>query len=419
MSASGQPPAFRAALRFWIRLGFISFGGPAGQIAILHRETVERRGWIPEDVFTRGLAFCTSLPGPEAQQLATWIGWRLHGIRGAIAAAAGFVVPSFVLLLGLSWGRAAWGEIPSVGAFLFGLRVAVAAVILDAVFGMARKRLVGTFDRGVAFAAFVATVGGAPFPVIVAAAAGTGLLLVGRDGEGGIAVAGGGTGAGSARRFLSVLATGVALWLVPWAFVAQAGAPGILKDVYVFFTQASFVTFGGAYAVLSYVLDAATGERGWLSRAEALDGIALAETTPGPLIIVLQYVGFFAGWHASGTWSPAVAGAAAGALTSWATFLPSTGLVILLAPHVEAITSAPRLRGAFRAVGGAVVGVVFAFALDYLRGVARPAGDLDATALLLSAVAFAALRSGRIGMMGVIGAGVAVGLARAAVETWR
>lgn len=415
--ARSSPP-FGEALRFWIRLGFVSFGGPAGQIAILHREAVERRGWISEGAFSRGLAFCTSLPGPEAQQLATWIGWRLHGLKGALAAGAAFVLPAVALLLGLSWIRAEFGALPAVGAFLWGLRVAVVAVIFDAAFGMAVRRLTGTGERLLAVAALAASVARAPFPAIVAGAALLGLALRREEAiEGRLS-----TETGGVRRFAATLATGLGLWAIPWIALLVLDAPSVLAEAYSFFTKAAFVTFGGAYAVLSYVLDAATGTLAWLSRAEAVDGVALAETTPGPLIIVLQYVGFFAGWNAPGEWPRAATAAGAALLTSWATFLPSTGLVILLAPWVERITSAPRLQGVFRGVGAAVVGVVFAFALGYASEVFRPGGSgrpVDVLASTLTIVAFLIMRLRGVGLVPIVGAGAALGITRAFLEVAR
>jgi chromate transporter len=431
-AAAPSHPSFPEALRFWLRVGLVSFGGPAAQIGILHRETVERRGWISDAAFTRGLAFSTSLPGPEAQQLATWIGWRLHGTAGAIAAGGLFVAPAVIALLALSAVRAAYGtSTPALETFLYGLRIAVVAVILDAATLMATRRLRHKTDRALALGAFAAASLGWPFPAIVALAALAGLVLFARQWESGRRDRESGSETrderqdeerisanAGARRVVAVCAVGLVLWLTPWLALALSssapGAPPILEDAYLFFTRAAFVTFGGAYAVLSYVIDAATGHLAWLSPAEAADGVALAETTPGPLIIVLQYIGFFAGWNAPGAWPPLLSGIVAGLLTSWATFLPSTGLVIAFAPWVERITRAPRLQGAFRGVGAAAVGVVFSFGLTYGFGVIAPGAtaSLDFAALLLATAALLALRLFRLGVLSIVGAGAALGIVR-------
>jgi chromate transporter len=400
--------SFREALAFWLRLGFISFGGPAGQIAILHRETVERRKWIDEASFSRALAFCTFLPGPEAQQLATWIGWSLHGTRGALAAGVLFFLPAAVLLLGLSWARAAYERAPFVEALLAGFRPVVAAIILDAVIAMMRRRLTTTRDAWLAAAALGASLAQLSFPLAVAAAGLVGLVGVRAPGERETPAPRVAIQPGRAARIVVIA---LLLWLAPFAAIAANPDVDFFTSVYLFFSRAAFITFGGAYAVLGYVTTAAVGEFQWLTNTQAVDGLALAETTPGPLIIVLQYVGFFAGWnHGGAGGSPFFAGALAAFLTTWATFLPSITFVLLGAPYVERLTSTPRLAGAFHAIGVAATGFVLALGLRYTAAAIASPGPLHSpfVAIILMVIAFAGLRSGKLTM------GLAIVLALAA-----
>ena len=415
MIGETQRPTFREAFAFWFRLGFISFGGPAGQIALLHRETVERRRWIHDEKFSRALAFCTFLPGPEAQQLATWIGWSLHGTRGAITAGVLFVLPASILLLGLSWMRAAWGAVPLVAAILSGLRPVVAAIILDAAWSMARRRLNSRAAQIVAASALVAALVRAPFPAIVAIAGLIGWLMTRVPSSTAAGVLDPDMKASLGwRRERNLILAGVLLWLAPWPLIVTSNDAPFFQSLYLFFTQAAFVTFGGAYAVLSYVTRAAVDHFHWLTRIESLDGLALAETTPGPLIIVLQYVGFLAGWNQAGCGtSRAWCGALAAALTTWATFLPSIWLVLLGARYVERIATAPRLGGVFRSVGAAVTGVIAGLGIEYgLSAVWRGSGTahlIDPVASALLVVALLALRSGRVPLGVVIASGALVG----------
>ncbi|MEO5763616.1 MAG: chromate efflux transporter [Vicinamibacteria bacterium] len=427
MDASAEPvvaPTFRDAIRFWFRLGLISFGGPGGQIALLHRETVERRRWIDDERFSKALAFCTFLPWPEAQQLATWIGWFLHGTRGAIVAGVLFVLPASVLLLGLSWLRASQGALPIVAAVLSGLRPVIAAIVLDAAWSMARRRLQGTRDRVLALVSLVAALSGALFPVVVALAGIVGWFATSSTilkplniGDSGAIVP------HRWRREFYLIVTGLLLWLAPWTLISGATRAPFLGDVYLFFTQAAFVTFGGAYAVLGYVTQMAVEKFHWLSRVESLDGLSLAETTPGPLIIVLQYVGFFAGWNNGACGAARLScGVAAAFLTTWATFLPSIVFVLIGAPHVERIGASPRLSGVFRAIGAAATGVIFALGVEYARTavVLDPFAFpwFDAVAMTSLAIALAALRSGRVPMGAVIVVGALFGWTRYELGPW-
>jgi chromate transporter len=415
MSETIEPrPGFREALPFWVRLGFISFGGPAGQIAILHRELVEKKRWISEGRFSAGLAFCTFLPGPEAQQLATYIGWSLHGVRGGLAAGILFFLPAAFLLLLLSFIRAEYGTLPFVAATLYGLRPVVVAVIGDAVVRMARRTLPSHHAVAVALLAFAAVfLLRLPFPWIVLLAGLIGMLVPSfRPTVVGAGAPGFKPLGGHAARAGRVLAMGLIFWIAPWVVLSSVGDDmKLFQQQYLFFTQAALVTFGGAYAVLSYVTQAAVEQFHWLSRPEVIDGLALAEATPGPLIIVLQYVGFLAGWNDPGGMSRGLSGTVGALVTTYATFLPSLTLVFLGAPYVDRVQSLPRLAGALRAIGAAVTGVIASLGLDYGLAVLLPAGsspspDFFALASLIAAAI--ALRLGSsLGL--VLLAGVAVG----------
>jgi chromate transporter len=413
-------PGFREALKLWLHIGFISFGGPAGQIAILHKEVVERRRWIDEARFTSGLSFCTFLPGPEAQQLATYIGWSLHGYAGGIAAGVLFFLPAVFLLLFLSFIRAEYGNVPIVAGILWALRATVVAILCDAVLGMSRRRIVSRGGALLAGLAFVATfVLRVPFPLVVGGAALVGLIAPRFAAKPAAAASFDTTRQPDTStgfvRLATVIGCGVFLWALPWLALLPAGETAALfRTEYVFFTQSALVTFGGAYAVLSYVTQAAVEQFHWLSRAEVIDGLALAETTPGPLIIVLQYVGFLAAWNEPHGLPRALAGTIGALLTTYATFLPSIVLVLSGAPFVERLTSMRRVGGSLAAITAAVTGVIASLGLDYGVAVALPANagpGVDLAALVLVAVFFTALRRGA-GFGPVLGAGAATGVLR-------
>jgi chromate transporter len=399
------PPTRREAFRFWLQLGFISFGGPAGQIAIMHREVVERRGWLDDRAFMHALNFCMLLPGPEALQLAIWIGWRLHGTAGAIVAGVCFIVPAMLLLLGLSFVYALHGDVPAVAAVLLGLKATVIALIAQALLRLARRALSHPLHWLLAGAAFALMVTGlAPFPLILAGAALAGLLAH-RDPAPGAPLA-------PARFPWKSLATGLALWALPAiAIVALAGQESFFAELYRFFTTAALITFGGAYAVLAWVSQQVVEVHGWLTQAETIAGLALAETTPGPLIIVLQFVGFMAGWNGSGG-DPGSATVAA-LLTSWATFLPSFVFILVGAPYVERLAANVRLAGALAGVTAAVVGVIGSLAVAFGRNVLFPAGPSapEWGAIAIALVALLLLERSRLDVLWVIAGGAAAGLA--------
>ncbi|MEI7864774.1 MAG: chromate efflux transporter [Chthoniobacterales bacterium] len=367
-------PPLEEVIRFFAWLGFVSFGGPAGQIAILREELVERRRWLTADEFSRGLNFCLLLPGPEAHQLAIYSGWKVCGLRGAVAAGALFVLPAAVLLwvlsaLYASYGRLAWVE------SVFGLvRPAVLAIILAALARMAKHHLEGARAWFLAAAAFVAMFFFAlPFPWIVLLSLGLGLLSQ--------------TAPPQALRHevkptpWRAVCIGLALWAAPIALAALVFGPsGILTSLGIFFSKVAVVTFGGAYAVLPYVADHAVAS-GWLSAGAMQDGLALAETTPGPLIIVLQFAGFFAGWTNPGQLPPIAIATLGAALTTWVTFLPSLIFILIGAPYVDRLAENPRARAMLGTVSAAVVGVIANLAAWFATGVFAPGQDRIAAAV--------------------------------------
>jgi len=411
-AAAAQPPDFAAAARFWLKLGFISFGGPAGQIAIMHREVVERRRWLAERDFTGALNFCMLLPGPEALQLAIYLGWRLHGFRGGLVAGLAFIGPAIALLLGLSWAYARFGHLPAATGLLLGLKAAVLALVLQALSRIGRRALGRPLHVALAIAAFVALeVLGVPFPLIVLAAAAIGLAAAWRAPRP-AATTRPAPGAGAPLR---VALAGLALWVVPLLAVALTlGPQSLWSRLYVFFTQAALVTFGGAYAVLGYVTQHLVQDLGWLTAEQSVAGLALAETTPGPLVIVLQFMGFMAGWNQPGALDPAVSAVVAAALASWATFLPSFVFIFLGAPYVERIARAPRISAALAAITAAVVGIIATLALLLARVVLVPdgwSGGVGWAALAIAVTVWWLLERTRLELHWILVAAALAGLA--------
>ena len=389
---------FRDALRTWARVALLSFGGPAGQIAVMHRILVEEKRWIGERRFLHALNFCMLLPGPEAQQLATYIGWLMHGVRGGLVAGMLFVLPGMVAIMALSWLYLAYGNVGPVEALFFGLKAAVLAIVLEAVRRIGSRALTNRTLVALAAAAFVAIFFmGVPFPLIVLAAA-----LIGYAGAraGAAAFAGGGghgTAAGPTvedsqtalgeevpdhartdwRRSLRFGMVLLALWLAPVALlVLWLGPDNVFAEIGLFFSTMAVVTFGGAYAVLAYVAQQAVETYGWLQPGEMLDGLGLAETTPGPLIMVTQFVGFLGAARAPGGLDPMLAGTLGGLLTTWVTFTPSFLWIFVGAPFSERLRGNRALTAALTAITAAVVGVILNlalwFALHTLFGELRP-----------------------------------------------
>jgi chromate transporter len=405
---------FGTAFRYWFKLGFINFGGPAGQIALMHRDLVEERRWISEERFLHALNFCMLLPGPEAQQLATYIGWLLNGTRGAVAAGFFFVFPSIILLLALSYVYAAYGNLPLVAGALAGVKPVVVAIVVEAVVKIGRRALKRWIHFAIAAAAFVAIYFlRVPFPLIVAAAALIGLLTSEKKEDAATQE----QAAVSRARTLKIAAAGLALWLLPLiTVVVWRGWGSLHAGVYRFFTQAAFVTFGGAYAVLAYVNQAAVNEYGWMTPAQAVDGLALAETTPGPLIMVLQFVGFMAGWNHAQELNQTTSAVLAALLTTYATFLPSILFILVGAPYVERLRGNQKLSAALAGVTAAVVGVILNLALVFGAAVIWPrglAGGVDWFAAALSVAAFVALSRFKAEVLWVVLGGALAGLLRA------
>jgi len=435
---------FAEAFRFWVKLGFISFGGPAGQIAIMHRELVDRRRWLSEERFLHALNYCMLLPGPEAQQLAIYIGWLLHRTAGGIVAGAFFVIPSILILLALSFVYAAHGNVPAVAGVLSGFKPVVVAIVVEAVLKIGGKALKRRAHYALAAASFGAIYFlHVPFPLIVLAAAGIG-LAGSRFWPGAFAAApktkeadkktegqGEVTDAvplviddhapppqhtlPSRARALKVLAAGLVLWLIPMlALAGWRGWGSLHAQEYRFFTQSALVTFGGAYAVLAYVTQAAAGTYGWLTQAQAVDGLALAETTPGPLIMVLQFVGFMAGWNNPQGMDQTTSAVVGALVTTYATFLPCFIFIFLGAPYIEVLRGNKNLTGALTGITAAMVGVVLNLALVFGAAVIWPrglAGGTDFFALAPSAAAFFALYHLKADVLWVVLAGGALGLA--------
>lgn len=399
-------PTFPEAFRFWLKLGFISFGGPAGQIAIMHREVVETRGWVTDREFARALNFCMVLPGPEALQLAIYLGWRLHGTRGGIAAGMCFILPAIGILLGLSFLYVSFGELPRVAAALVGLKATVVALILHAMQRLAARSLSRTVDWLLAFGAFAALAwAGVPFPVVLLAAALVGSLARTAPPA---AVTPSVTTTGPWR----VLAAGFLLWALPWPWLVSQGTDlPVAAGVYGFFTKAALVTFGGAYAVLAYVQQQAVEVHGWLTAAQAATGLGLAESTPGPLVIVLQFVGFMAGWNAPGEGSQAVAATLTSLLAAYATFLPSFVFILAGAPYVARLEGMPRLAGALAGVTAAVVGVIGSLGWSFGKAVLWPDSAASPVwpAVAIAIVAFILLWRTRVGLLWVLAGGMAAG----------
>jgi chromate transporter len=356
-AAPRQGPSFAEALRVWLRIGLLSFGGPTAQIALMHRELVERQRWLGEQAFLNALSFCMLLPGPEAMQLATYAGWRLHGLRGGLAAGLLFVLPGALLVLVLAAVYAAFGKIALVRAIFVGIKAAVLVIVIEALLRVAKRALKRRIDWVIAALSFVAifflTL---PFPLVILLAAIAGFLAV----KGGTrsSAPDASENAATAATALATAAAWLLVWLVPLVLVALVvGRDHVLTELAVFFSKLAVVTFGGAYAVLAYMTQEVVQHHGWLSAGEMLDGLGLAETTNGPLILVTEFVGYLAAYRFGGG-PPLAMGLAGAAVTLWATFAPCFLWVFTGAPFIERLQRMPRLGGALAGVTAAVVGVI-------------------------------------------------------------
>ncbi|MEE4681813.1 chromate efflux transporter [Pseudomonas alliivorans] len=436
-----EPVSLREAFRFWLKLGFISFGGPAGQISIMHQELVERRRWISERRFLHALNYCMLLPGPEAQQLATYIGWLMHRTWGGVIAGALFVLPSLFILIALSWMYIALGDVPVVAGLFYGIKPAVTAIVVQAAHRIGSRALKNNALWAIAAASFTAIFAfNVPFPLIVLAAA-----VIGYAGGrlapeyfrvGGHTTADESFGAAlidddtptpeharfSASKLMKLIVIGLVLWTLPIAILtALFGWTGTLTQMSWFFTKAALLTFGGAYAVLPYVYQGAVGHYGWLTPTQMIDGLALGETTPGPLIMVVAFVGFVGAYvmQVFGPDQVFLAGAVAAALVTWFTFLPSFLFILAGGPLVESTHNELRLTAPLTAITAAVVGVILNLACFFGYHVLWPQGFGDRidwpSALIAIAAAIALFRFKR----GVIHVLIACALAGLAVHLLR
>ena len=379
-SAPSMPsvkPSFGEAFKVWLKIGCLSFGGPTGQIAMMHRVLVDEKKWIDEPRFLHGLNVCMLLPGPEAQQLATYIGWLMHGLRGGLTAGILFVLPGAFVMLGLSLIYVLGSGVSWVDGALFGIKAAVLVIVVEALIRIGRRALKTPFLYALAALAFIGIFFLAlPFPLIIAAAAAVGFLvaqqspaLLGLKAEE-ISTA---PVTGGWQQAATATAIGVTIWWAPVVLAAlMLGTDHVLVTIGVFFSKLAVVTFGGAYAVLAYMAQAAVETYHWMTPEQMVDGLGLAETTPGPLILVTQFVGFLAAHGNPAPFSPIAAGIIASALTTWVTFVPSMMWIFAGAPYIERLRSDRRLSGALAAITAAVVGVILNlsvwFALHVLFG---------------------------------------------------
>jgi len=443
---AGHGVSFNEAFRVWLRVACLSFGGPAGQIAVMHRILVEEKNWISEGRFLHALNYCMLLPGPEAQQLATYVGWLMHRTAGGLMAGGLFILPGIIAIMGLSYIYAAFGNVSFVEALFFGLKAAVLAIVVEAVVRVGKRALKNRIMIALAAAAFIAIFFFAvPFPIIIIAAGLIGYAGA-RSGRPEFAPAGhghGGSGAAidsmlgeavpdhvrpNTARTIRLSALWLALWLVPViALLVVLGQANVFSQIALFFSKMSLVTFGGAYAVLAYVAQQAVEHYHWLKPQEMLDGLGMAETTPGPLIMVLQFVGFMAAYRDPGGLSPMLAATFGGLLATWVTFTPCFLWIFVGAPYIERLRGNTGLAGALSAITAAVVGVIlnlsiwfalhtlfretvplhaFPFAFD------RPVlTSVDIPALLLSIAAATAIFRFKLGMLTVLAGSCAAGVA--------
>ena len=422
-SAPCAVPSFGEALSVWGKIGLTSFGGPAGQIAMMHKVLVDEKRWLDERTYLTALSFCTLLPGPEAMQLATYAGWRMHGTKGGLAAGLLFVLPGALVILALSVLYALYGSVPLVSALFLGIKAAVLAIVIEALLRISRRSLKDTAEWMIAAAAFAGIFFfKIPFPLIVLAAGAIGYVRGAKNGKPAPA-AGQDLAAVPLSQTLATIALWLAIWIVPLALVALTFGPGhVLSKLAWFYSKLAVVTFGGAYAVLAYMAQDVVQHYGWLAPGEMLDGLGLAETTPGPLILVTEFVGFLAAYR-NGGGSPLLMGTLGALVTLWATFAPCFLWIFAGAPYIARIATMPKLKSALSAITAAVVGVILNltvwFALHVIfrtvaEGQAGPVhltvpelASIDWTAAGLAALAallLFRLHAGIITTLGVCGA---------------
>ena len=450
-STIGEPrsyPSLREAVRTWVRVALLSFGGPAGQIAVMHRILVEEKRWVSEQRFLHALNYCMLLPGPEAQQLATYIGWLMHRTLGGLIAGGLFILPGIVAIMALSYVYALWGDVPVLTALFFGLKAAVLVIVVEALLRIGKRALKTRMLMGIAAVSFIAIFFlGVPFPLIVVGAAIAGFIgnIVAPEtlavASGAKSGQSGATGDDSLlgdkvlehtrprmRYLLGVSAVWLSLWLIPVAvLLASLGTQNVFSQIAVFFSKMAMVTFGGAYAVLAYVAQQAVQHYGWLKPGEMLDGLGMAETTPGPLIMVLQFVGFMAAFRHPEPLSPLLAATLGGLLATWVTFTPCFLWIFVGAPFAEKLRGVKALNAALAAITAAVVGVVLNlavwFAVHTLFHETTPirtalfafdlpkAHSLDPWALAIAVVAAVLIFQFRVGMIATFVACCLAGIA--------
>ncbi len=418
-------PSFWQAFRFWLKLGFISFGGPAGQISIMHQELVDKKKWISNDRFLHALNYCMLLPGPEAQQLATYIGWLLHKTRGGIVAGMLFVIPSVFILFALSYIYITFGSLPWVAAIFTGLKAAVLAIVLAAVIKIGKKSLKNNVLVALAVLSFLATYFlHVPFPILILTVGIIGLIggsffpeMFSVGGQKGKAPplsepiiqassASPHKGASSLRRNTLLLAAFLLLWAIPFLILRFMIPNTTFYHEALFFTKAAFLTFGGAYALLGYIAQAGVEHYGWLTGIQMMDGLGLAETTPGPLIMVVQFVGFLAGWNHSATWTP-LAGAILGSgIATYFTFLPSFLFIFLGAPYIEKLSGNSRMANALSTITAAIVGVVLNLGVWFGTHVLFLESGFNWFSAVLAIITFILMHFYKVGIIPIIiGAG--------------
>ena len=421
-------PTFREAFRFWLKLGFISFGGPAGQIAIMQSELVDKRRWISQSRFLHALNYCMLLPGPEAQQLAIYVGWLLHKTAGGIVAGSLFVIPSIFVLWSLSFVYAAYGGVPWIAAIFYGLKPVVMAIVVAAVIRIGKKALRNEVMWAIAALAFISIFFfHAPFPAIIFGAGVIGLIggklwsakfdVISSHAADDSAVLDDRDAAPphtrpSLGRAIRVTIVCLLLWWLPIALVAIfLGTDNTTFREGIFFSKAAVVTFGGAYAVLPYVAQRAVEHFGWLQTGQMMDGLGLAETTPGPLIMVLQFVGFMAGWNQPGDLSPLLAATAGALITTWVTFTPCFLWVFLGGPHIEQLRGNKTISTALSAITAAVVGVILNLAVWFaLHVIHQQTGAIDWFAVILGIIALVGMVRWKWEIVPVVLGGGVVGL---------
>ena len=432
LAAAPVPPTLRQAFWYWLKLGFISFGGPAGQIAIMHRDLVENKRWISEKRFLHALNYCMVLPGPEAQQLATYIGWLMHKTRGGLLAGGLFVLPSLLILMILSYIYMRFGSTPAVAGVLYGIKPAVVAIVLFAAYRIGSRALKNKALWIISFTSFLAiTLLQLPFPLIVISAA-----LIGYLGNhyAPRLFSGSGTHKGVDKHFgkavidddsptpahahfswrglVKFLVIGIMIWLLGMmSLIVIYGWSAVYTQMAWFFTKAALLTFGGAYAVLPYVYQGAVAHYSWLTPAQMMDGLALGESTPGPLIMVVAFVGFVGGWSQATLANPLVAGVLAACIVTFFTFLPSFIFIFMGAPFIESSKNNLKLNAPLTAITAAVVGVIAALALFFALHVFWPTHlNIDWLAMLAAVIGFVALYQFKVNTMRLIGVFAIFGL---------